>query len=120
MYYNKFPFSIILNDGIAFPNMPKGELLVFGKHDQAIARCDYHGNMDRIHPDADTENDETSRFILINKDRDSIMAWAGQRRNTNPRVDFDDGYRDGLINWRKALKDKIAKAERRKHKRHHS
>jgi len=113
----RFPFSLIINDGKALPNMPTGELLIFGRHDQAIARCDYEGNMDRIHPNADTENNETDRQVLINGDRHSVLAWHGERTKQNP--EFDNGRRLGRVNWRKALQIKISKAERRKRKKNY-
>lgn len=107
----KFPFSLIINDGVAFPNMPMGELIVFGRHDQAIAECDYDGNLDRVHPDMDSTKNESERFVLINNDRYSIMAWHGQRKNQFDH--FDNGRRLGLINWQKALHIEEAKSNKR-------
>lgn len=110
MYYNRFPFSIIINDGKSFPNMPAGELLIYGKHDQAIGRCDYEGNMENVHPDANIEKNEVERFILINNDRASIMAWHGERKK---QLDgkFDNGRRLGKINWKEALAEKQSRNE---------
>jgi hypothetical protein len=113
MYYNRFPFSIVLNDGVAFPAMPAGELLVYGKHDQAIARCDYDGNTDVPHPHA--EEGETNRLVLLNNDRDSIMAWHGHREPANPEAP-KNGRKVGRIDWVKAIKHEAKKAERKERK----
>jgi len=114
-YYDRFPFSIVQNDGVAFPNMPVGELLVYGRHDQSIATCDYDGNMSSIHPNADAKANETDRLILLNNDRDSIMAWHGYREKQNP--EFNNGRCFGRVNWCKALKDKFQRSKRRNRKR---
>jgi hypothetical protein len=114
MKSRRFPFSLIINDGIAFKNMPLGELLVYGDHDQAIAQCDYEGNLDRIHPDADAANNELERWVMISNNRHSVLAWHGERK---PQYDhFDNGRRLGKVSWTKALRIKKAKADRRKRK----
>lgn len=105
----RFPFSIVLNDGTAFPNMPEGPLLVLGKHDQAVAFCDYEGNMDCVHPE-ELIDGKSEVNILINGDRNSIMAWHGPRKNQYAH--YDNGRRFGLVNWRVAAESKAKKANR--------
>ena len=107
----KYPFSIVLNDGTAFPNMPSGPLLVLGQHDQAVAYTDYDGNMDRTHPE-ELIDGKMELYIMINNDRHSIMAWHGQRKNQNDH--FDNGRRLGLINWRDAAENKAGRKSRRR------
>jgi len=92
--------------------MPNGELLVYGSHDQAIAQADYDGNLDRPHPLA--EDNELERYILLNNNRSTTLAWHGERK---PQYDhFDNGRRLGFVSWAKAVEVKKAKAERRKRK----
>lgn len=110
MYYNRFPFSVIINDGKSFPNMPVGELLIYGKHDQAIGRCDYEGNMENIHPDVPKDSKEVERLVLINNDRASIMAWHGERHK-QLKGNFDNGRRLGKINWKDALHEHASRNE---------
>ena len=98
-----YPFSLVFNDGNIFPELPCGEVLIYGKHYQTSAKCDYEGNMNI--PPSRIKREEKERWVYLATDKDSIFAWHGERKK-------DGHYCFGKVNWAKALK----KAERDAHR----
>ena len=76
-------FSLVQNHDEEFPELPPGDVLVFGNRENAIAFCDYDGNLDRIYPNS--KPNESERWVQISKDQDSTYAWHGDRRKEGAR-----------------------------------
>jgi len=93
---SNYAFSLVRNNGRLFPELRTGDVVVFGNHRDAFARCDYDGNMNRPFPgNKPTE----SLWLPLGKDFDSIMAWHGKRKR--------EGHSELVeVNWKKAIENK--------------
>jgi hypothetical protein len=101
---NNYPFSLVRNDGRMFPELRKGDVVVFGNHRRSFAQCDYEGNMNRTYPG---NKPTTERWLPLGKDQDSIMAWHGDRKK--------DGHVEMVrVDWSKALKNREKREKRDK------
>lgn len=85
----KKDFSLIYNNGKYLPEMPRGYVAVYGFKKNAVAYLDYDGNTDRIHPSGDK-----IEWAYLNTDRDSIMAWHGERQKSKGKPN------SVKINWK--------------------
>ena len=90
-----YPFSLVYNDGNTFPELPRGEVLIYGRHHKTFAKCNYDGDMNISHPYA--RGDEIDGWLYLATDRDSIMAWHGPRKK-------EGYYCKGRVSWAKAVK----------------
>jgi len=82
-------FSIVKNNGKMFPNLPVGDVVVFGDHYRSFAKCDYEGNANCSYPDKPL----IDKWVVLSKDYDSVMAWHGKRKRSN-------NLELVLINWK--------------------
>ena len=81
----KYPFSLVRNKNDLFLTLPQdADVLVYGRHPKAYAKCDYEGNTNvSLRPN---RPHETTRWLFLGKDFDSVMAFHGPReRNRKNR-----------------------------------
>lgn len=101
-----YAFSLVRNNGRLFPELRAGDVVVFGDHHRAFAKCDYNGNMNRPYPgNKPTE----SLWLPLGRDFDSVMAWHGERRK-------DSHVEEVKVDWTKALKRQEERKERKERK----
>ena len=98
-----YAFSLVRNNGRLFPELRIGDVVVFGDHPRAFAKCDFDGNMNRPYPG----NKSTSNLWLpLARDFDSVMAWHGERKK--------DGHVERVkVDWSKAVKKREKEQKRR-------
>jgi len=99
-----YPFSLVFNDGSIFPELPRGEVLIYGKHHKTFAKCDYDGEMNISHPHVNGY--ATEDWVFLATDSDSVMAWHGERKK-------EGHYYKGKISWEKALRREQRDSNRR-------
>jgi len=72
-------FSLVASSGTDIPGVPYGApILVYGNFSNAMAYSNYDGKMDRDCPES-----TTGEWFPLGVDRDSIMAWHGERKVVN-------------------------------------
>lgn len=88
-----YDFSLVRNNGRLFPELRVGDVIVFGDHPRAFAKCDYDGNMNRPYPGNKPTN---NLWLPLARDPDSVMAWHGERKR--------EGHVELVqVDWTKAL-----------------
>lgn len=99
-------FSLVKNNGRLFPELLVGDVVVFGDHPRAFAKCDCDGNMNRPYPG---NKPFSSVWLPLGKDRDSVYAWHGERKR--------NGYTEMVkVDWSNAIKRKEKEHQKCKNK----
>lgn len=85
MKHKHIKFSLVKND--LNTESPQGFILAYGNKHSGVSYFDYDGNADRKKPSY-----INSEWFPLSNDRDSIMAWHGERKKIN-------GVEYGKVNW---------------------